>query len=90
MQSALVITDGLEQFVLTPETEAEKMLVKMLTSTGLRDMTIHRGSFYECKGGWYRQGPSDDSAIICLRPKNPETHPKEFVNIDKELSEMGL
>lgn len=68
MKIALVIMDGLEQFVLTPETETEKTLVKALTK-GNRDMSVHLGSFYECRGGWYRQGQNDDSAIICLRPK---------------------
>lgn len=72
MKIALVITDGIEQFVLTPETDTEKMLVNLLT-TGQRQVSIKRGGFYECRGGWYRQNANDDSAIICLRPKQKDT-----------------
>jgi hypothetical protein len=72
--------DGLEQFVLTPESESEQKLIGVLTENNDRQMSIHRGGFYECQGGWFRQKrrysslysmndlADDDSAIICLRP----------------------
>ena len=85
MKFAYVMTDGLEQFVLTPETDTEKKLVAVLTQSNDRELSIYRGGFYECKGGWFRarrRYPSlyscgdetneDDSAIICLRPKVDE------------------
>lgn len=87
MKFAFVLTDGLEQFVLTPETDTEKKLVAALTEKSAdREMSIHRGGFYECRGGWFRERrryreiysgsnlEDDDSAIICLRPAQPETH----------------
>lgn len=89
MKFAFVLTDDLEQFVLTPETETEKKLIAALTEKSAdREMSIHRGGFYECRGGWFRARrryreiygtanlEDDDSAIICLRPaqdKEPET-----------------
>ncbi len=72
MKIALCIMDGLEQFVLTPESDVERRLSGVLTDRKHTDMSIHRGSFYECRGGWYREGKDDDSAIICLRPKKAE------------------
>jgi hypothetical protein len=55
MKIALYIEDGLEQIVLTPETETEKGIVKKLHD-GSRDLSIKQGTFYECQGGWMRQG----------------------------------
>lgn len=63
MKVALVILEGQEQIVLTPDTDLEKTLLEKLD----RDtITVKRGSFYHCRGGWYRQGPGDDSTIILL------------------------
>lgn len=75
MKIALYIEDGLEQIVLTPESETEKAIVAKLTD-GTRDLSIKRGEFYGCNGGWVRHashyGSSGDlSTIIVLRkPKN--------------------
>lgn len=82
MKIAYVIMDGLEQFVLTPENETEQKLIAVLSGKQDRDLSIHRGGFYECQGGWFRQRrqystysygdlKDDDSAIICLRPAKP-------------------
>lgn len=63
MRVALVIMDGHEQIVLTPETTLEKALLDKLD----RDrVTIKRGSFYHCQGGWYRQSNDDQSTILVL------------------------
>lgn len=82
MKIALYIEDGLEQIVLTPETETERGIVGKL-SDGSRTMSIKRGSFYDCRGGWkrhkdtYTDAPwlsyektedKDDSTIIVLSP----------------------
>lgn len=72
MKIALYIEDGVEQIVLTPGTETEKAILGKLAS-GDRQMTIYRGSFYECRGGWNRQSVNDDSTIIRLTPRAPET-----------------
>lgn len=63
MHVALVIMDGHEQIVLTPDTDLEKALLARLD----RDrVTIKRGSFYHCQGGWYRQSGGDESTILIL------------------------
>jgi hypothetical protein len=77
MKIALYIEDGLEQIVLTPETDTEKGILGKLHD-GQRALTINRGTFYGCRGGWVRheaRGPfasqSDDtSTILVLRPQD--------------------
>lgn len=66
MKIALYIEDGLEQIVLTPESDTERAIVGKLHD-GSRELSIKQGSFYECRGGWVRQSENDDSTIIVLR-----------------------
>jgi len=68
MKIALYIEDGLEQVVLTPESDTEKGIVGKLMDQQNRVLSIRRGSFYRCQGGWVRQGSNDDSTIIVLEP----------------------
>lgn len=89
MKIALYIEDGLEQIVLTPESETEKAILGKLDD-GTRDLTIRHGSFYNCQGGWTRFAPAsftssmyspserrhDDSTMIVLSPRvAPEYDP---------------
>ncbi len=67
MKIALYIQDGLEQIVLTPEGKVETDILAKLHD-GSRALSIERGSFFECRGGWVRQGANDDSTMIVLRP----------------------
>jgi len=81
MKIALYIEDGLEQIVLTPESDTEKGILGKVHD-GSRDMELKRGSFYACRGGWMRHAamsftsavysdpePQDDeSTMIVLRP----------------------
>jgi hypothetical protein len=80
MKIALYIEDGLEQIVLTPESDTEKGILGKLHD-GSRELEIHRGSFFNCKGGWVRHTPfqthydygytakdGDESSMIVLRP----------------------
>ena len=53
MKIALYIEDGLEQIVLTPETETEKGIVGKMHDNS-RTLSIYRGGFYPCMGGWTR------------------------------------
>lgn len=81
MKIALYIENGLEQIVLTGESDLERSLLLKLSDTS-RTMTIAHGSFYACQGGWVRQaatvapqyqGARDDrSTMIVLRPKVDE------------------
>jgi len=31
-----------------------------------RELSIHKGSFFECRGGWVREGANDDSTMIVM------------------------
>ncbi len=69
MKIALYIEDGLEQVVLTPESETEKGILGKMHD-GSRSLEIKRGTFYACAGGWTRQGEKsrDESTMVVLRP----------------------
>jgi|UniRef100_A0A6H1ZAY9 hypothetical protein len=64
MKIALYIENGREQIVLTPDTDTEKAVLGKLHDG--REMSIYKGSFYQCQGGWTRHGSDDSSTIICL------------------------
>ncbi len=82
MKIALYIEDGLEQIVLTPESETEKGILGKLDD-GSRTLSIKRGKFFECRGGYVRHEPywenamyggaqgGDESTMIVLRPAPP-------------------
>lgn len=85
MKIALYIEDGLEQIVLTPESETEKGILGKLHD-GSRTLSVIKGSFYNCQGGYARYTPyweshsyggssgSDSSTMIVLRPIPPEPY----------------
>ncbi len=66
MKIALYIEDGLEQVVLTPESDTEKGILRKLHD-GTREFSIKEGSFYQTRGGWVRQSLDDTSTMIVLR-----------------------
>lgn len=79
MKIALYIEDGLEQIVLTPETDTEKGILGKLHD-GTREMNLKKGSFFRCQGGWHRYAPSwrgtfdsrdqdDESTMIVLEKR---------------------
>lgn len=81
MRIALYIEDGLEQVVLTPESDSETAILARIHD-GSRQIELKHGSFYECRGGYVRYEPSymssgmyspserlaDKSTMIVLRP----------------------
>lgn len=71
MKTAIYIQDGTTQLVLTPETEWEKSALGGISknATTARMMT---GGFYECQGGWVRQGGPDSLIIRMDNPPTPE------------------
>lgn len=78
MKIALYIEDGLEQVVLTPESETEKGIIGKLHD-GSRELSIKRGSFYGCRGGWVRHERDDDtSTMIVLRVPAPKVAPADL------------
>lgn len=70
MTAALYICDGITQIILTPQTEFEKATLSALEDPR-RSLSIRSGQFYECQGGYVRQGPRDESTILVLRPTPP-------------------
>lgn len=86
MKIALYIEDGLEQIVLTPETETERGIIRKLED-GSRELSVCRGKFYACQGGWVTQGHvnhsgldhnrGDESTMIVLRPSASDTKDNE-------------
>jgi hypothetical protein len=69
MKIALYIEDGREQIILTPQSDHEKAILGKLQDMyeGARsELTIKRGEFYACQGGWTRHGTRDESTIIVL------------------------
>jgi len=84
MKIALYIEDGLEQIVLTPTSETEKAILEKIHD-GTRELSIKRGEFYGCRGGWMRQKkrypdyggysgdePNDESTMIILSERARE------------------
>ena len=65
MKSAIYIRDGRTQVVLTPESDLEKSALKQIEDAGGEVFTT-RGSFYDCEGGWTREGGSDESLIFVI------------------------
>ena len=62
MKTAIYVTDGVAQLVITPESDFEKKAVAQFEKK-LLSVKIMSGSFYECQGGYVRQG-SDQSLIL--------------------------
>lgn len=69
MKTAILVEDGLFQVVLTPQSDLEKMALEKLSS--LKGLEVYKGSFYECRGGWQREGLDDSSTIFICRDKQP-------------------
>lgn len=63
MKTAIYIEDGRTQLVLTPENDWEKSVVSAI-ELGSQNVSIQRGSFYECRGGWVRESSGQESLII--------------------------
>lgn len=67
MKIALYIEDGREQIVLTPETDTERQILNKLHDGG-RTLSVYKGEFYACQGGWTRQRETSEpkDTIIVL------------------------
>lgn len=75
MKMTIVFKDNRRQIVITPENDNEKEIVDLF-ETKTYDVAylkkdqrpvpamVHRGSFYDCQGGWTREGSDDNSLII--------------------------
>ncbi len=63
MRTSIWIENGMTQLVLTPENDWEKNVTGTI-ATGQLNSSIYKGCFYECAGGWVRQGTTENSLII--------------------------
>lgn len=52
MKTAIYLEDGVTQVVLTAENDWEKSVLARIDGQSL---TVLRGQFYACQGGWFRQ-----------------------------------
>lgn len=71
MRIALYIDDGINQIVLTPESQTEKAILGKLHDEQ-HELLVMRGEFYECRGGWTRQGANGGSTILVLTTRAKE------------------
>ena len=53
MKTAIFIQENDTQLVLTPENKFEETIIKNIHD-GKQEVTIMRGSFYECRSGYFR------------------------------------
>lgn len=78
MKIALVITEGLRQIALTPQSKDEIQILETLTTKGW-SLDIKRGQFFVCQGGYARIGTEvrePDSVMLVLR--QVETSPQSI------------
>ena len=103
MRVAIYIEQGVTQLVLTPEGEWEQEVCAKMASNGDKVVTIMRGSFYECRGGWTRykdfppfpeytqfgmvEAPKDASLILRVT-ESPEKRSSEISDAPVPLSEQ--
>ena len=80
MKIAIYGEKEVNQIVLTPENDWEKQIINDCKDG--KKITIFHGSFYDCRGGWTRQGSTDEGSLIikfsepdpteCKHPKTEE------------------
>jgi hypothetical protein len=63
MRIALYSEEHRDQIILTPESNSEKLILEKLHDSKL---TVLRGEFYACRGGWTREGLGETSTILVL------------------------
>lgn len=71
MKIAFYIEEGIEQIILTPETEYETKMLALLTDAE-RVVDIRQGTFYPTRGGWIRHEESDKSTMLVIQRKGAE------------------
>jgi hypothetical protein len=69
MKTAIYIEDGVTQLVLTPETDFETKVISGIDEAK-QSISIYKGGFYYCRGGWDRESSNNDSLMIrmTIRP----------------------
>ena len=72
MKTAIYIEDGDVQLVITPQNDWERNALKSFGDN--MSVSVMRGEFYECSGGWHRQTRynSNEERSLILRVKNDD------------------
>jgi hypothetical protein len=78
MKTSIWVENGLTQLVLTPENEWEKSVINAVEEAGDK-VSIMRGGFYECRGGWTRQSTTNDSLILVIDFRTEDDHGLETI-----------
>ena len=85
MKTTIIIKNNFKEVVLTPEDDTEKdaidLIIKKDYSIGscgkpdklIKGLKAYRGEFYNCQGGWMREGSGDDSLILVFDDKEKWT-----------------
>lgn len=63
MKTTILSQDGNMQIVLTPETEFEKNVIEKY-GKDFSKVNTYKGNFSDCKGGWTRLYPYEESLIL--------------------------
>jgi len=79
MRSAIFLEDGYTQVVLTPENDFDKAALAAIEKAG-GALSIKRGEFYHCQGGWIREpywnATSPESLMLVVSvPRPPQETP---------------
>lgn len=84
MKTAIVIAGATKQIMLSPETEEEKTILKLIGKEEQNlDIIVREGSFYPekeafgydinfCRGGYLRAFATSDNLMLVLTPKETQ------------------
>lgn len=87
MKTSIIIAEGVKQIMFTPETENEKVALKMISTNDNIHTVIKSGTFYDgddsifgadvymCQGGYLRAQDKAESVMFVLTPKKEDTLP---------------
>ena len=67
MKTAIYIEDGVVQLVLTTESKFEKNALSGFAENQPLKTVIFKGGFYDCHGGWKRQGIENEHQSIIIK-----------------------
>lgn len=79
MKVSLIISEDVRQIMFTPESEQEKIALKMISKDDKIELAVKEGSFYGmssagyrlgmCNGGYLRAWEDEDSIMLVITPK---------------------
>lgn len=80
MKISIVISDGVKQVMMTPESDHEKEALKWISPTDKMEIARHWGKYDDkpshfahntsmCQGGYLRRFAEEDSLMFVITPK---------------------